>query len=31
MGTQDFDDLLAVTDDKGAAVKGSWVLDDKGT
>jgi uncharacterized protein YfaS (alpha-2-macroglobulin family) len=30
VGSQDFDALLAVTDDKGAAVKGSWVLDDKG-
>ncbi|GAB3331785.1 alpha-2-macroglobulin [Marilutibacter aestuarii] len=27
--SQDFDALLAVTDDKGAVVKGSWVLDDK--
>ena len=30
VGSQDFDQLLAVTDDKGAVVKGSWVLDDKG-
>ncbi|RYZ70193.1 MAG: alpha-2-macroglobulin family protein, partial [Lysobacteraceae bacterium] len=30
VGSQAFDDLLAVTDDKGAPVKGSWVLDDKG-
>ena len=30
VGSQNFDALLAVTDDKGAAVKGSWVLDDKG-
>ena len=30
VGTQDFDDLLSVTDDNGAPVKGSWVLDDKG-
>ncbi len=30
VGSQDFDALLAVTDDKGATVKGSWVLDDKG-
>ncbi|HVI26859.1 MAG TPA: alpha-2-macroglobulin [Xanthomonadaceae bacterium] len=29
VGTQAFDDLLAVTDDKGAPVRGSWVLDDK--
>jgi uncharacterized protein YfaS (alpha-2-macroglobulin family) len=29
VGTQSFDDLLAVTDDRGAPVKGSWVLDDK--
>lgn len=28
--SQDFDSLLAVTDANGAAVKGSWVLDDKG-
>lgn len=26
VGSQDFDRLLAVTDDKGAVVKGSWVL-----
>jgi uncharacterized protein YfaS (alpha-2-macroglobulin family) len=30
VGSQNFDRLLAVTDDKGAAVKGSWVLDEKG-
>ncbi|MET0654656.1 MAG: alpha-2-macroglobulin [Pseudoxanthomonas sp.] len=30
VGSQNFDALLAVTDDKGAAVKGSWVLDEKG-
>ena len=30
VGSQDFDRLLAVSDDKGAAVKGSWVLDDSG-
>ncbi|MEO8366986.1 MAG: alpha-2-macroglobulin family protein, partial [Pseudoxanthomonas sp.] len=30
VGSQNFDELLAVTDDKGAAVKGSWVLDEKG-
>ena len=30
VGSQNFDDLLAVTDDKGAAVKGSWVLDENG-
>ena len=29
VGTQAFDDLLAVADDKGAPVKGAWVLDDK--
>ncbi|HET6435669.1 MAG TPA: hypothetical protein VFG18_08195, partial [Xanthomonadaceae bacterium] len=29
VGTQAFDDLLAVADAKGAPVKGSWVLDDK--
>jgi uncharacterized protein YfaS (alpha-2-macroglobulin family) len=26
VGSQDFDNLLAVTDDQGAAVNGSWVL-----
>ena len=30
VGTQDFDALLSVRDDKGALVKGSWVLDDAG-
>ncbi len=30
VGSQDFDALLAVTDDKGATVEGSWVLDEKG-
>lgn len=30
VSSQDFDRLLAVTDPNGAAVKGSWVLDDKG-
>lgn len=30
VGSQDFDALLAVTDDKGAVVKGSWVVDEKG-
>ncbi|UZW63136.1 alpha-2-macroglobulin family protein [Lysobacter enzymogenes] len=30
VGTQDFDQLLAVTDKNGAAVEGSWVLDDGG-
>ena len=30
VGSQNFDDLLVVTDDKGATVKGSWVVDDKG-
>lgn len=30
VGTQDFDALAAVTDKNGAAVKGSWVLDDGG-
>lgn len=30
VGSQDFDALLPVTDDKGAVVKGSWVLDDEG-
>ncbi len=28
VGTQSFDDLLAISDNKGAAVKGSWVLSD---
>ncbi len=28
VGSQDFDRLLAVTDDKGAVIKGSWVLAD---
>ncbi|MBB1061837.1 alpha-2-macroglobulin family protein [Marilutibacter spongiae] len=27
--SQDFDALVSVTDDKGAVVKGGWVLDDK--
>lgn len=30
VGSQDFDALLVVKDANGAAVKGSWVLDDKG-
>ncbi len=30
VSSQDFDQLIAVTDAQGAAVKGSWVLDDKG-
>ncbi|NUS59893.1 MAG: alpha-2-macroglobulin family protein, partial [Lysobacter sp.] len=30
VGTQDFDQLLSVTDKNGAVVKGSWVLDDRG-
>lgn len=30
VGTQDFDDLLSVTDKDGAPIKGGWVLDDKG-
>ncbi len=30
VSSQDFDDLLVVKDANGAAVKGSWVLDDKG-
>ncbi|MFD0738041.1 alpha-2-macroglobulin [Lysobacter koreensis] len=30
VGTQEFDALLAVTDAKGAVVKGGWVLDDGG-
>lgn len=30
VSSQDFDTLLAVKDANGAAVKGSWVLDDKG-
>ncbi|KAF1710541.1 hypothetical protein CSC70_07730 [Pseudoxanthomonas kalamensis DSM 18571] len=30
VGSQDFDRLLSVNDDKGAVVKGSWVLDDDG-
>ena len=30
VGTQDFDALAAVTDNSGAVVKGSWVLDDGG-
>jgi len=30
VGTQAFDTLLAVTDPKGAAVQGSWSLDDDG-
>ncbi|HEY2344577.1 MAG TPA: alpha-2-macroglobulin [Xanthomonadaceae bacterium] len=28
VGTQDFDGIISVTDDKGALVKGSWSLDD---
>ena len=31
VGTQAFDTLLAVTDAKGAAVEGSWALDEDGT
>ena len=30
VGTQDFDQLLAVTDKNGAAVEGGWVLDEGG-
>ncbi|UJB21282.1 MULTISPECIES: alpha-2-macroglobulin family protein [Lysobacter] len=30
VGTQSFDELLAVTDKNGAAVQGGWVLDDGG-
>ena len=30
VGAQDFDDLIPVTDDKGAPIKGGWVLDDSG-
>ena len=30
VGTQSFDDLLAVRDGQGAVIKGSWVLDDDG-
>lgn len=30
VGTQSFDELLAVADKNGAAVQGSWVLDDGG-
>ncbi len=30
VSAQDFDELLVVKDANGAAVKGSWVLDDKG-
>ncbi len=30
VGTQSFDELLAVADENGAAVQGSWVLDDGG-
>ena len=31
VGTQAFDTLIAVTDPKGAAVEGSWSLDEDGT
>ncbi|HLM53345.1 MAG TPA: alpha-2-macroglobulin [Pseudoxanthomonas sp.] len=30
VGSQNFDRLLAVTDESGAAVEGSWVMDDDG-